>query len=150
MEKPTYIFQASENHQYYFFESVGTRTIQKVVIYQSFEDSQDIVELAFGNLKSDYSIDVYAVDDNEDMPLVISTVISTIFDYLEYFPEKIIYFTGSTPSRTRLYRAAITKSIQNIEPNYQVLGLKDDDNIEIFNKNQTYKSFLISRKNEKK
>ena len=149
MEKPSYTYQISESHQYYFFESIGKVTIQKVVVYQSFEDTPDIVELAFGNLKSDLSIDVFAVSDNEDMPLIISTVISTAFDYLEHHPEKTIYFSGSTPSRTRLYRAAITKSMENIEPLYQVFGLNNDAQIEIFNKNHTYTAFLIDRKNEK-
>ncbi|MCU0470045.1 MAG: hypothetical protein MUF58_15730 [Arcicella sp.] len=147
MEKPSYAFQISENHEYYFFESIGKTNIQKIVVFQPSEVNPDIVELAFGNLKTDLSIDVFAVDDNEDMPIVISTVITTIFDYLEYYPEKTIYFSGSTPSRTRLYRAAIAKSLEKIESNYQVFGLKENTQIESFDKHNTYLAFLIKRKN---
>lgn len=149
MEKPSYPFKSTENHRYYYFQSIGKSVIPKIVVYQPLEGSDNVVELAFGNLMPNFSIDVFAIDDNDDMSIVITTVIYTIFDYLNYYPEKKVYFKGSTPSRTRLYRVAIAKMIDKIEPIYQVYGLISDSEMEIFNKNQTYIAYLISRKNEK-
>jgi hypothetical protein len=65
------------------------------------------------------------------LPLVIGTVIFTLIDYLESFPDNIVYFRGSTPSRTRLYRAIITKNLEQSELSYQIFGILDDENFEI-------------------
>ncbi len=149
MDKPSYNFQVSQNHQIYYFESIGKETIKEVVIYQPIEGSPNVVELAFGNLNEDFTIDVMAINDNKNMPLVISTVIFTVIDYLNYFPNKKVFFRGSTPSRTRLYRAAISKSLHIFEPSFQVFGFISDTEIEIFDKKSYYTAYLIQKKYEK-
>ena len=58
-----------------------------------------------------------------------------------------MYATGSTESRTRLYRMGITKFLSEVEENFEVLGERNDE-WETFRKNIEYESFLIRRKNK--
>lgn len=148
MNKPHYQYQTSADGQYYFFESIGKNTIPKVVGYILRDEASQLVELVFGDLIDDQRIDVMAVSDNQDLALVITTVIGTLADYLERFPEKTVYFQGSTPSRTRLYRAAIAKSLSQIEHLYEVFGILPNDQLEIFNKGHHYQAYIIRKKYE--
>ena len=63
-----------------------------------------------------------------------------------FIPNVWIYATGSTKSRTRLYRMGITKFLSEVNEDFEVLGeLKDD--WEIFKKDVEYEGFLVRRKN---
>lgn len=55
----------------------------------------------------------------------------------------MIYITGSTPVRTRLYRIIISKELSKIEDTFRVLGLPGSVP-EVFQKNQNYQAFVIS------
>ncbi|MDZ7897800.1 MAG: hypothetical protein U5N85_07190 [Arcicella sp.] len=68
--------------------------------------------------------------------------------FFEKYPNKNVFFTGSTLSRTRLYRATISKFIETSELYYQVFGLLENNSLEAFEKNHTYKAYLIQRKDE--
>jgi hypothetical protein len=121
MDKPHYDYKTSSDGQYYFFDSIGKTSIPKAVGYILRNSDARLVELVFGDLIDNESIDVMNVSNNQDLPLVIGTVIFTLIDYLEGFPDNIVYFRGSTPSRTRLYRAIITKKLIQSELSYQIL-----------------------------
>ena len=57
----------------------------------------------------------------------------------------MIYATGSTKSRTRLYRMGIAKFLSEIEEDFEVLG-EQNDGWETFRKNIEYEGFLVRRK----
>jgi hypothetical protein len=150
MEKPIYQFESTSDDHLYFFYSIGKNKILKVVSFGPFAESRELTELVFGNYSGPGKpIDVMSVDNNEDMEFVIGTVVTIVFDYLKKFPNEKIIFYGSTKSRTRLYRAAIAKTIEKIEPIYSILGLTENKTIEVFDKNRTYIAYLILRDNEK-
>jgi hypothetical protein len=148
MDKPHYDYKTSSDGQYYFFDSIGKTSIPKAVGYILRNSDARLVELVFGDLIDNESIDVMNVSNNQDLPLVIGTVIFTLIDYLEGFPDNIVYFRGSTPSRTRLYRAIITKNLIQSELSYQIFGILDDENFELFNPNHHYQGYIIRNKYE--
>jgi hypothetical protein len=63
--------------------------------------------------------------------------------FFEKYPNKKLYFRGSTDTRTRLYRSLISKFIEVIEPYFAVIGLKQDGSPETFIVNQDYNAFII-------
>ena len=149
MDKLAYSLESSADNTFYFFESIGEKSIRKAIGYIPFQDNPKIVELVFGDLTDTYSIDFMTVSDNQDMKMVISTVIKSVKLFLGKYPDKIIYFRGSTPSRTRLYRAVISKNIDTTELFYDVLGILENEQSEPFDKNNSYIGYLIIKKDER-
>ena len=143
MTKPRYPYTTSADGHFYFFESYGNATIAKAVGYLQRDEGTKLVELVFGDLTSDNLIDVMAVSNNNDLPLVLNTVIGTLIDYLTHNPDHTIFFQGSTLSRTRLYRAAIAKALKQTELSYEVLGILDSYEVVPFVAHQQYVGYLI-------
>lgn len=77
---------------------------------------------------------------------ILVTVFQTIVIFLNYYPESVIAFTGSTAVRTRLYRIAISHELKELTKLYNIWGLFNNS-IEPFQRNQPYEAFLISQKN---
>ena len=108
-----------------------------------------LYSLVFGNVGENGEIDVYSTNaNNENMKVILGTVISTIETFFNHHPDKIITFTGSTPARTRLYRAVISKFIDNQELSYNIYGFSADGKVEIFQKHESYIGYFIQKKDE--
>ena len=122
--------------------------IHKLVKFQP-TNLKDVYNLAFGDKDlSTGNIDDLVISNNSDSEKVLASVVSTIYAFTDKFPDAWIYATGSTKSRTRLYRMGITKFISEVEENFEVLGEQNDE-WEIFVKDVEYESFLIRRKKKK-
>lgn len=150
MEKPTYNVESSDDGLKYFFDSANnSKNIKKVIAYLPTPENSNLFQLIFGDLLPNGEIDVYSVSNNKDMALILTTVVGTLAKFFEKHPQKMVAFTGSTSSRTRLYRATIAKFIETTELYYQVFGILEDDSIEIFNPSHQYYAYIIEQKNEK-
>ena len=53
---------------------------------------------------------------------VLGTVVSALYAFLSRNPEAIVYATGSTPARTRLYRIGITRFYDDIQNDFYLYG----------------------------
>lgn len=147
MDKPTYKLQSSTDSLQYVFESVSDeKKITKAVAYIQSEDNSDLYQLIFGDLAENGDIDVLSVSNNADMKTVLATVVSTLFQFFEQYPDATVAFTGSTLSRTRLYRAVISGLVKETELYYQVLGIKENGHFEPFNNQEVYVGYLITQK----
>ncbi len=150
MEKPTYNVKSSDDGLKYFFDSISEdKVVKKVIAYLPSQDSPELYQLIFGDLLPNGEIDVFSTSNNQDMKLVITTVVGTLSKFFEKYPRKMVAFTGSTSSRTRLYRATIAKFIETTELYYQVSGILDDDSIELFNPHHKYYAYIIEQTHEK-
>jgi hypothetical protein len=148
MEKPNYPIDSFENGLLYFFESVGNEIVTtKVVIFSPSSEDDNIYRLVLGDLLNDGNIDVYSTSQNNDMELILMTVIKIIELFFNHYPDKIVAFTGSTPSRTRLYRAVISKFIDNPNSSYEICGITDENEVKLFQKNIQYVGYLIKKQN---
>jgi hypothetical protein len=145
MEKPFYDLESSTDGHFYFFKSNGEKPVNKAIIFIPLDDISNVVELVFGDVKTDNTIDFYSVSENNDLIEIISTVIESLKLYLDRFSDKTVYFRGSTPARTRLYRAAIAKSLNKSELIYEIFGIMENQQTEVFNKNHTYLGYLIRK-----
>lgn len=150
MEKPAYVVKSTPDALQHIFESINDeKIIKKIVAFVQVEENPDLFQLVFGDLTSDGQIDVFSVSNNNDMKLVLTTVIGTLLTFFDKNPSKTVIFTGSTTARTRLYRAVISKHLKQSELFYDIKGILENGKSEHFESNHIYLGYLIKQKNEK-
>ncbi len=98
-------------------------------------ENTDEYNLGFG----DYDPVTNAVSDtiksnNGDRDKVLATVAATATDFLNWHPKASILATGSTDARTRTYQIGISRFYDEITPEHDVFGLRND-NWEVFESN---------------
>ena len=105
-----------------------------------------LFNLAFGDkdLKTG-SINDTIVSNNNDSEKVLATVVASLYAFMEKHPDSLVYATGSTKARTRLYRMGITKYITEVEKDFEILGQKENG-WHPFKKGEDYEAFLVKRK----
>lgn len=102
--------------------------------------------LAFGDQDFESGeLDDLAISNNEDSERVLATVISAGFSFTDFYENAWVYATGSTQSRTRLYRMGIAKYIDEAQKDFLIFGLRDGE-WEEFEKNFDYTAFVVHRK----
>jgi hypothetical protein len=148
MNKPTYqLLESSDGYWYEFYSVTDNRVIHKAIgFYESVSD-KDAVELVFGDLV-DNKLDVAVVSDNKDFHKIINTVIISVYRFFELYPQKNVSFMGSTPSRSRIYRAIIAKLYDENDSEFEIYGLTFENKLEKFIPNKNYFSFQIRKKHE--
>jgi hypothetical protein len=146
MNLDTYNINANKACEIFEFQSIGIKgKISKVVkfIPTSFEG---IYNLGFGDFNPKTGqIDDKIVSNNGDSEIVLSTVVLAIDIFFEKHPNAQVYLTGSTKSRTRLYRIAINKYFVLFSKKYEILG-ELDESFERFIQNTKYQGYLIRLK----
>jgi len=147
MLESRYIFDISPDVLTFEFESVGPKgTVAKVVRYTEI-NVRNIYNLGFGDKdpQSGY-IDDLSITNNNDSQKVLATVARTLYVFTEQYPDAIVFATGSTVARTRLYRMGITNNLAAIEQDFDIFGLTTDEEWEPFRKNVMYHGFSVRRK----
>lgn len=79
------------------------------------------------------------------MTKILVTVVSTIYAFTDKYPDVWIYATGSTKARTRLYRMGISRFLEEVSDDFEILGELNND-WENFKTNVEYEGFLVRRK----
>ncbi len=146
MKLPKYPLASSDKMMTFEFISEGKKgIIHKIVKFQP-TNLKGLYNLAFGDkdLKTG-KIDDKVISNNGDSEKVLATVVSTVYAFTDKYPSAWIYATGSTESRTRLYRIGISNFLEEIRKDFDILGELEDD-WENFNPNTDYKGFLVRRK----
>lgn len=146
MRLPKYRLKAEKSLMIFEFVSQGPKgQIPKLVKYSE-TNLKDMYNLAFGDKDARTGqINDMVISNNGDSEMVLSTIVSTVYAFTDKYPDAWVFATGSTKSRTRLYRIGITKYITEIKKDFQVFGLKDDE-WEKFEKEVEYEAFLVKRK----
>lgn len=88
-------------------------------------------------------------NDNKDRNKILATVAGTVYEFTVHYPNKFVFFTGSTPERTRLYRMAIANNMEELSVDFEIYGvilIKGLYFVKPFEKGVTYFGFLIKRK----
>jgi len=147
MKHKKYEYSADEGLHFYEFISIGKNgDIRKVVEYSEM-NIDGYYNLAFGDFdERKNEINDKVVTNNGDSLKVLATVASTVYAFTGKYPEAKIFATGSTEVRTRLYRMGITNNLVEIQEDFNVFGLKYDNNFEEFIVGEDYIGFLIFRK----
>lgn len=148
MKLDRYELKAERSLMVFEFVSEGPQgKISKIV--QIVETNlKGLYNLAFGDRDPETGeINDEVISDNKDGNKVLATVVATVYAFTERYPDGFIYATGSTRSRTRLYRMGLTKYLLEIEKNFELYGQKEGE-WEKFKKGVDYEAFLAQRKND--
>jgi hypothetical protein len=147
MNLELYPFLTNNEFQEYSFYSDGPKgKIKKTVVYTKINDDPIIYNLAFGDEDPNTGlISDNIISNNEDRDIVLATVANTINTFTDHYGNNLIYATGSTPARTRLYQISITKLLDEISLDFDVYGIIDDE-VFPFNRNVNYEAFLVRKR----
>jgi hypothetical protein len=147
MNKPKYLYKTEDKFTIYEFVSEGTKgKIKKMVEYTE-TATENVYNLGFGDYdEKTNSINDLSVSNNGDSLKVLATVASTVYAFIEKYPNAYIFATGSTNIRTRLYRMGITNNLSEITKDFKVYGFTENGNWEEFLIGEDYEAFLITKK----
>ena len=145
-----YPFEQVEPTRYKFF-SLGRNKIEKVVDFVPLK-TKNVMNLGFGDLLPDGSIDDKIASNNGDIGKVLSTVVMILKHFTALHPHIIIFFSGSTVERTRLYARILRMYNAEFSKEFMIYGnvIRGQDShwISIYpNLQVDYFAFLIKRIN---
>ena len=147
MKLPKYPLASGDNLKTFEFTSEGTKgQIPKLVQFTG-TNLKDVYNLAFGD--KDHStgkIDDTVISNNGDSEKVLATVIAAVLAFTDKNPEAYVYATGSTKTRTRLYRMGVSKYLTEVKNDFEIYG-ETEDGWEEFRNGINYEGFLAKRKN---
>lgn len=147
MRLEKYKTEIDDTHKIYEFVSDGLKgLVKKRVIFEQLGD-KNIFNLAFGDVNTETNeFDDLVITDNGDIEKVLATVAATVYNFLEQYPYAIVIATGSTPTRTRLYKIKISKNLEEIKKDFSIMGLTENSQWVVFNKTESYSAFYIKRR----
>ena len=140
---------SSDKMMTFEFVSEGHKgLVHKLIRFQP-TNLKGVYNLAFGDkeLLTD-EINDSVITNNGDSEKVLATVVSAVYAFTDKYPNAWIYATGSTKSRTRLYRIGLSKFLSEVEDDFEILGERKDD-WESFKINIDYSGFLVRKKLKK-
>lgn len=107
----------------------------------------NVYNLAFGDINEFDDIDDLSKSNNGDRNKVLATVVKIVDLYTKKYPERLIYFRGSTVERTRLYRMAVGVNLEELSRVFEIYGeIEDGDDLVPFCKNMIISAFVVKRK----
>lgn len=147
MKHPKYNYRSESSLQNYEFISEGPKGLIKKLVIYSETTTENVYNLGFGDYDETTSgINDLSVTNNGDSLKVLATVASTIYAFIERYPNAWILATGSTTVRTRLYRMGITNNLTEIEEDFIVLGYTKNEEWEKFIVGEDYEAFLLKKR----
>jgi hypothetical protein len=141
-----YELKSDDSLTVFEFTSVGRKgEIPKIVQYSE-TNLKDFYNLGFGDKDLQTGeVNDAVVSDNGDSQKVLATVAATVYAFTDKYPEAWIYATGSTKSRTRLYRIGLTTNLYEIINDFELYGQREGEWLE-FTKGIEYEAFLVRRR----
>ncbi len=145
MDLPKYQLSAENSLTVFEFVSIGEKGQIKKLIKFSETHLKDFYNLGFGDKNEETNeIDDKVVSNNGDSERVLATVVSAVYAFTDKNPEAWVYATGSTRSRTRLYRMGISKYYEKVIKDFEIYGLIDDQWFD-FEKGTDFDAFVVRR-----
>jgi hypothetical protein len=128
------------------FVSKGPKGHIRKIVQYSRTNVTEVYNLGFGDKDDETNeIDDTVISDNSDSRKVLATVVATVYAFTDCYPKAWVYATGSTRSRTRLYRIGISNNLDEIRSDFEVYGLRNGRWVR-FTKGTDYDAFLVRRK----
>lgn len=148
MNLEKYMVASSKDYKSYEFFSEGPNgRIKKVIVFSKPANRQEnIFNLAFGDWnEKQKKLNDRVISNNNDREKILATVASSVLEFIEHYPDAIVYAEGSTPSRTRLYQMGISAYFFEITQWLEVYGFRFG-NWEAFQLGQNYEAFAVKIK----
>jgi hypothetical protein len=146
MKIDKYALRSDGSYTVFEFISAGSKGfVHKLVHFQK-TDEPGLYNLAFGDKNQETGeLDDLAKTNNGDSEKVLATVVAALYAFFSKHPDAQVYATGSTASRTRLYRMGITKYYKEMVIDFQMFG-KVGDEFHQYEIGKDYSGFLALRK----
>lgn len=146
MKLPKYQLKAEKKLHVFQFTSEGTKgKIAKLIEFTE-TNLHDFYNLAFGDKDAKTGkINDEVITNNGDAEMVLATVVAAVYAFTDKYPDVWVYATGSTKTRTRLYRMGINKYLKEVKKDFLVFGELGDGWHE-YDKDVNYKGFVVRRK----
>jgi hypothetical protein len=149
MQRPHYPYKKNIETRYTFI-SRGRKIIEKIVEFSP-TSIPGIYNMGFGDLLPDGTIDDTVNSNNGDIIEVMATIIHILKEFTLSHRQSKIYFIGSTPERTALYRRILKTYYQAFSNEFFISALikKNGQYHEVIFKTtseEEYYAFLIKRK----
>lgn len=147
MNQERYEIKSGEQLEIFEFVSIGLKgRIDKIVQFSQ-TNYKDLFNLGFGDKNlTTAEIDDLVISNNGDSEKVLATVVATLYAFTDKHKNAMVYATGSSKSRTRLYRMGISKFLDEALTDFEIYGLLDEG-WEEFKKDVDYIGFIVKRKN---
>lgn len=141
-----YPLKAESNLTIFEFISEGPKgLIRKIIQFQE-TNQPNLYNLAFGDKNPETEeVDDLAVSNNGDSEKVLATVVAALYAFFDKHPDAFVYATGSTSSKTRLYRISITWFYEEMIEDFDLYGQLEDE-FHKFEIGKNYARFLTQRK----
>ncbi|MEO8404929.1 MAG: hypothetical protein ABI480_10045 [Chitinophagaceae bacterium] len=139
--------KARSDYQIFEFKSIGKNgNILKGIMFMPTK-VQMVYNLEFGDIDKNGKLNYYSISNNDDRDKILATIVKAIDIYTIKYPDRLIYFSGSTKERTRLYRMAISVNFEKLSEKFEIM-VKTENELDFtpFKKNIQAKGFLIKRK----
>ena len=107
----------------------------------------NVYNLAFGDVDENGDLDDCRISDNGDRNKILATVFYVVDTYTKKYPERWIFFSGSTKERTRLYRIAVGLNLEELSQIFEIYAFVQEE-LKLFAKNMEINAFVIKRKND--
>lgn len=148
MNHPKYPLKAEADLTIFKFVSEGPKgSIPKLIEFTE-TNLKGFYNLAFGDIDEETGrINDKIVSNNDDTEKVLATVVSAVFAFTHKYPDVWVYATGSTASRTRLYRMGINKYLEEINNQFYIFGEHGDEWLP-YEKEREFEGYVVKRKNE--
>lgn len=144
IEQPYPYFVLKEK-THFFFESVGEKSVYKVVQFSPLEEEENIWNLGFGDLTDGGFIDDTVITNNQDAHKVLRTVAKIAIDFLAQYPDSTLEIKPVDRKRQRLYNGIFQRFVKDIDPLFKILGIFGTEE-EIYSPLKIYDKFRITSK----
>ncbi|MFN4253852.1 MAG: DUF6934 family protein [Saprospiraceae bacterium] len=108
-----------DDHVFPFFSSGKHGKILKLVVFSQTRTGK--WNLAFGDFNG-LRLDDSIVSNNQDLPLVIKTVVAAAYRFSEKFPDRVIYIEAIDKRRNLLYHRVLRTHFEEISEVFFVEG----------------------------
>jgi uncharacterized protein DUF6934 len=125
MHYPKYLeIIVSNEYHVYEFASIGSKGIFVKRIQFSATDNPHIFNLGFGDKMADGGIDDSVDSKNGDRDKILATIVASIYTFTSVYPGNYVLFFGSSESRTRLYRMAISNNFDFLNTDFHIFAIE--------------------------
>ena len=146
MNVEKYSLKAESSLTIFEFVSEGPNGLIRKIIQFQLTNQPNLYNLAFGDRNEETGeINDLVVSNNGDTEKVLATVVAALYAFFDRYPDVLVYATGSTKARTRLYRMGITRFYEEMSRDFDLYGQMRDEFYE-FEVGREYVGFLAQRK----
>jgi hypothetical protein len=147
MNQEKYDLAVDDDCQTFKFISEGPRgKIQKMIVFEPLSGIDNYYNLCLGDWNEEtQKLDDSIVSNNLDTLKILGTVAEAADSFLTANPDAVIFVSGSSVARNRLYQMNIGKYLGEVKSRFVVRGNRDKK-WQSFKKGVNYDAFTLFRK----